>query len=322
MTAFLKLIRWPNLLIVAFTQWLVRYCMFKPLLSINNMELQMNVFDFTLIMLSTVLIAAGGYIINDYFDVRIDSINNTHENVIDKKGGIKRRWAIILHWLLSINGVLIGIALGIKYGMWKLGLINFLIAAGLWFYSTTLKRKLIFGNVLIACFTALVPLIPAIYELRLDYLAYETPISEDLFIPLWKWTIGLCTFAFLANLMREIIKDIEDIEGDKAFGCSTLPIAWGITQAKAIAAVYGVLLSIGVAYVQMLQYKSGDYISLGYFMVLIQLPVIFTIYKVIAADKTKEYTMASKLLKYIMFFGISYLILYTLLVNNGMAVYH
>src|SRR3954468_23739848 len=233
MLAFLKLIRTQNLLIIAFTQYMVRWCLLYPLLSVHDYELQLSEFRFFLLVLSTVMIAAAGYIINDYFDVRIDKVNKPERLVIDK--GIKRRVAMGAHTV--INLLALGIALYVAWsiGSWRLALIHFLCAGGLWFYSTTFKRQFLIGNIVIAAFTALVPLIVAVYELIPAYRRY-LPIQEDLsFRTIWNYVIALSFFAFITTLLREIIKDIEDMEGDKEYGCRTMPIVIGVKATKTIA---------------------------------------------------------------------------------------
>src|ERR1019366_1291714 len=170
MFAFLKLIRLQNLLIIALTQYMVRWCLIYPILKTRGFELQFSNFHFFLIVLSTVMIAAAGYIINDYFDVRIDKINKPQHLVIDK--GVKRRVAMGAHTVINIIAVIISLYVSYSIGVWKLGLIYFICALGLWFYSTTFKRQFLIGNIVIATFTALVPLVVGVYELIPCYIKY------------------------------------------------------------------------------------------------------------------------------------------------------
>jgi 4-hydroxybenzoate polyprenyltransferase len=170
MFAFLKLIRLQNLLIIAFTQYMVRWCLIYPILKARGFELQLSDIYFFLMVLSTVMIAAAGYIINDYFDVRIDKVNKPERLVVGK--GVKRRVAMGAHTVINIIAIFISLYVSYTIGAWKLGLIYFICALGLWFYSTTFKRQFLIGNIVIAFFTALVPLIVGIYDLLPCYTKY------------------------------------------------------------------------------------------------------------------------------------------------------
>jgi 4-hydroxybenzoate polyprenyltransferase len=170
MFAFLKLIRLKNLLIIAFTQCMMRWCLISPALKTKGFDLQLSNFHFFLIVIATVMIAAAGYVINDYFDVRIDKVNKPERLVIGK--GVKRRVAMGAHTVINVIAILIALYVSHAIGVWKLGLIFFICALGLWFYSTTFKRQLLVGNIVIALFTALVPLIIGIYELIPCYKTY------------------------------------------------------------------------------------------------------------------------------------------------------
>ena len=137
MIAFLKLIRIQNLLIIAFTQYVVRWCIVYPIIKVSSTfyTVQLSELQFFLLVLSTVMIAAAGYIINDYFDVRIDKVNKPERMVIDK--GVKRRVAIGAHTVINILAVAIAIIVSYSIGSWRLALVHFICAGGLWFYSTS-----------------------------------------------------------------------------------------------------------------------------------------------------------------------------------------
>lgn len=312
MLAFLKLIRIQNLLIIAFTQYVVRWCIVYPIIKVSSTyyTLQLSEFKFFLLVLSTVMIAAAGYIINDYFDVKIDKVNKPERMVIDK--GVKRRVAIGAHTL--INVLAIGIALYVAYsiGSWRLALVHFLCAGGLWFYSTTFKRQFLIGNVVIALFTALVPLIAVVYDMLPIYRQY-IPIEENLsFAPVWKYTIALSFFAFITTLLREILKDIEDLDGDKEFGCKTMPIVLGIKTTKNIAMfiAFITIVCLGIIQLEFFKFKETDYVSIIYFIVALQLPFLFLIYKIKTAQEKKQFRFAGNFSKFIMLMGIFYLFVF------------
>ncbi len=191
--------------------------------------------DFILLVFSTCLIAAGGNIINDYFDVKADRINKPEKLIITKH--IKRRWAIVSHW--SFNGIafLIGIYLSIKYSSLSFVFIHLISINLLWFYSMYFKRKVLIGNIMIAFLTALVPM------LALLFMIYSPNESNQLADPsAFGWIMDydfaliqfITFFAFVQNLAREILKDIQDIEGDKLIYVKSLPMVIGIKKTMAI----------------------------------------------------------------------------------------
>jgi 4-hydroxybenzoate polyprenyltransferase len=310
MIAFLKLIRIQNLFIIAFTQYAVRWCIVYPIIKLNSTyyTLQLSEFHFFLLVLSTVMIAAAGYIINDYFDVRIDKVNKPERMVIDK--GVKRRVAIGAHSVINILGLLIALYVSYSIGSWRLTLIHFICAGGLWFYSTTFKRQFFVGNLVIALFTALVPIIAVVYDMIPIYRTY-LPIDETLsFKSVWEYTLALSFFAFLTTLLREIIKDIEDVDGDEAFGCKTMPIVLGIRTTKFIAMFIAFIAILCLIYIEKKFLKMGDQVSLFYFIVALQLPLLFLIYKIKTAKEKKQFRFAGNFSKFIMLMGILYLFVF------------
>ncbi len=315
MFAFLKLIRLQNLLIIVFTQYMIRFCLIQPILNLSDLDLQMNEWEFGLLVLATVFISAGGYIINDYFDVRIDTINKPEENVIDK--GIKRRVAMGAHAVLSSLGVAIGLFISWRCNLLLSGGTLFTLSViGLWFYSTTFKYQFITGNLLISLLTGMTPFMVAFFEVPVDIKNYHTFLidQETRFgftatstILIWAGAYGLAAFAL--SLIREMIKDMEDVEGDKEYGCRTIPIVLGIPKAKMIVSALIVLFIAGIGYLQQAQHGSKDKISMLYFFFLIQLPLVFLLFRIFTANQKKHFHFASILVKMIMLTGICFLFL-------------
>src|SRR6266498_2593057 len=163
--AFLKLIRLANLFFIFLTQFLFYYCILLPLLKHAGMVALIDETSFFLLMAASVLIAAAGYIINDYFDINIDQVNKPEKNLVDKV--IPRRWAMLLHFILSGIGILISFWISWRTGLWYIVLANFLCVLLLFGYSVSLKRKLLSGNLLISFLTAWVVLILCLSEIRL-----------------------------------------------------------------------------------------------------------------------------------------------------------
>ncbi|MFH1319826.1 MAG: geranylgeranylglycerol-phosphate geranylgeranyltransferase [Bacteroidota bacterium] len=309
MLSFIKLIRLPNLLIIALTQYLMRFCIIKPMLQINDFELQFGEFNFFLLVLSTTMVAAAGYIINDYFDTKIDRENDPSRVIVGKS--IKRRVAIFAHIVLNVMGIAIGFYIAYQVDLIELAYIHIMWAGTLWFYSTSFKHKFLTGNILIALLVALVPLVAGLYEIPLLVKQYkEILITNNVnFNYIFVWIVGFSVFAFLTTLIREIIKDMEDIEGDRAYGSTTLPIIYGFQNAKIVVWILILLTIFLLGYIQVTH--LNDVKTFIYFLLAIQLPLVLLIYKLAAAKEKKDFHFASLLTKLIMITGI----LYTVLVN-------
>ena len=252
--AFLKLIRVLNLLFIAVTQALFQYSIVVPMLSRNQHSSALRPDLFIILSLSSVLIAAAGYIINDYFDLNIDRINKPGRIVVEKV--IKRRWAIIWHWVLSFCGVVLGFYVGWKAGVFWLGFANLGCVAALWFYSTTFKKKLLSGNVIISLLTAWVVMVVGFvthYRMITNIPFYGTENASRLL----RFTFLYAGFAFIICLVREVVKDIEDMAGDAKYGCRTMPIVWGVHVSKVFAGTWLTVLTAAlmIVFAYVLQFK-------------------------------------------------------------------
>lgn len=262
---------------------------------------------FFLLSLSTVMIAAAGYIINDYFDVRIDRVNKPERMVIDK--GVKRRVAIGAHTVINILAVCIAFVVSWAVGEWKLVFIFIIAATGLWLYSTTFKRKFLSGNLAIALFTALVPFIVGLYDL-LCYEPFRSCISR--YGDVLSLILQLSFFAFITTLLREIIKDIEDMEGDREYGCKTMPIVLGVKNTKWIVIGLSLATMACLAYIQSTMLEDFEFYKwhFYYFLIALQLPFAFLTWKTWKAQTKKEFRFAGNTAKFIMLMGICYLFIY------------
>ncbi|MCA6380376.1 MAG: geranylgeranylglycerol-phosphate geranylgeranyltransferase [Cytophagales bacterium] len=265
-----RLTRFWNLAIIAFAQYFTAYFLFHQGL------LVFADFWLFLIVASTVMIAAAGYIINDYYDIKIDLINKPDRVVIGKT--ITRRYAIFFHTVISVAGVGKGLLIN-----WKVGAVNFVSVFLLWLYSNNLKRLPLIGNLVVALLTGL-----SIFLLSFLYEQY---------LPL---VITYSLFAFFMTLIREIVKDMEDMKGDTTFGCRTLPIVWGIRKTKSF--LYGTILAFSFL-VLWLDYHQLK-LSWIYFIPLLFVPMSILFYRLLKADTKKEFFQLSQLCKIIMLLGI------------------
>jgi 4-hydroxybenzoate polyprenyltransferase len=266
--ALIRLTRFWNLVIIGFAQY------FTAGFLISSAAL----FDAKLLLLSvsTVLIAAAGYIINDYYDVKIDLINKPERVVIGKS--IARRFAILFHTVLSFSGVGIGFMMS-----WKIGIINFLSVFLLWLYSNYLKRQPFVGNLTVAILTGLsIELINVLFEVNNQLVTIYA------------------LFAFFMTLIREIIKDMEDLKGDNSFGCRTLPIIWGIRKTKVL--IYALMILFGLTVVALNQLYVG--LPMNYFLLFLFLPMGLLLIRLLRADTIRDFDLLSQWCKVIMLLGI------------------
>jgi 4-hydroxybenzoate polyprenyltransferase len=296
--AFLKLIRWPNLVFIVLTQVLFFYCII-PFVYKGAPATTLSPGIFYLLVTASVCIAAAGYIINDYFDLNIDLVNKPSKLIIEKY--INRRWAIVLHLCLSFIGFSISAYVGYRLKNIYIPFCNLLAIAGLWFYSTTFKRKLLFGNVLISLLTAWVILVITVAEFNLN----RGIDARTFIIPrLLKVSFLYAGFAFIISLIREVVKDMEDIEGDIKYKCETMPIVWGIPVSKVFAGVWLVVLTGGVAALQFYVLQLGWWMSAVYCIVLIILPLLWILQQLYRAQTAPDFRKLSTAIKMVMFTGI------------------
>ena len=270
---FLRLIRVQNLLIVVGTQYLARIALIGPRENWPQLLLDSRM---VILTLSTVCIAAAGYIINDYFDVKIDIVNKPERVIIGRY--LKRRWAITAHQALNVIGCLLGLLLS----RWVF-VVDVLSVSLLWFYSANLKRQPFIGNLVVSFLTALSLIVMAVYYKQ----------NENLLLM-------YAAFAFVVTLVREIIKDMEDVRGDARYGCRTLPIIWGIRRTKSL------LYIIVASFITTLFVTADSWNNprLGWIFMLLLIPVSWLVYRLVLADTRREYSYLSNLCKLIMLMGV------------------
>ncbi len=317
--AIFNLIRLPNLIIVALTQVAMRYLIMEPLLPHSNFSLQFGTFQFVLLVLSTVFIAAAGYIINDYFDTQTDRINKPDKVYVGVS--IKRRTVMLLHWIFNLLGVGIGIYLSLYISLLSMSLIFFLASGLLWFYSVNYKRQLLIGNLTVSFLTAMVPMIVVLFEIPMlnrEYGAIMLQYNGN-FNYIFIWVAGFSIFAFLSTLIREIIKDTEDFEGDAAYGMKTLPIVAGtrLTKAILVTLIMTIIAALVFVLLKFIMFSGirPDFYSMAYFLVFLVIPFIILLTMVILATGKEDYHRASIMIKFIMLFGVLYSVLVFFLVK-------
>ncbi|GAA4438354.1 geranylgeranylglycerol-phosphate geranylgeranyltransferase [Ravibacter arvi] len=273
LVGFLRLVRTQNLLIIALTQLAARIFLIGP----REQWRQVLADPFLyLIILSTLFIAAAGYIINDYFDIKIDIVNKPRRVIIGRY--LKRRMAIGTHQVFNVLGVLAGLIVS-----YKVAIINVFSVSLLWLYAERYKRQPLIGNVAVSSLTALSLLI----------LSVHYPDNRTL-------VVIYSVFAFFISLIREIVKDIEDIRGDAAHGCRTLPIVLGIRGTKQVLYVLIVIFTIGLA----IGAESLHNQALTWAFAGLVISFAWLFYMVRRAQTKKDFGRISTVCKVIMLIGL------------------
>ena len=303
MSPYLKILRLPNLAIIILTQYLLRICIIGTYYGFSAASPAMGHFNFSLLVVATLLIAAGGYIINDIKDVEIDRVNKPDKLLISKIISVSR--ATRLYYFLSLAGVIIGFYLAYKANYILLGFIFIAVVLLLWFYSDKYQKTVLWGNLFVALLSAMVIVIVWIFEffsLRNDPIIYAEVMQQLPVINILVFSYAL--FAFLVSLIRELIKDVEDIEGDKKAEYRTLPIQLGKRNTKRFITILILVVMTIIAVAQYLLYAKSLMLVFWYLMIVIQSLLLFLLFQVIKAGSKQEFHFLSNATKIIMIAGI------------------
>lgn len=302
---FLNLIRWKNLLMIAFMQLLIKYALLEPF----GVQTTLDSFGITLLILATICIAAAGNIINDIYDIETDLVNKPDTIIIDKS--ISEKTAYNLFIILNMVGVGVGFYLSHLVGKAPFFSLFVIISILLYVYASYLKHTLLVGNIVISMLVGLSLIIVGVFEL-IPVMTLSNQQTQVLFL---KVILDYALFAFSINLLREIAKDIEDIDGDYKAGMNTLPIAIGRERAKQVLTVLSFFPLAGIiVYVVFDLYKQP--IAVGYFLLFIIGPLIYVSIKTFGASTKKEMHHISNMYKLIMLFGMLSLLLYKYVILN------
>lgn len=292
-SSFFRLVRWQNLVFIVLTQLLFYFCIYQSIYK-DDASLRQLIW----LMIASVFIAAAGYIINDYFDLNIDQVNKPQKNVIDKTIG--RRWAILLHLLFSLAGI-IATGVAVSFAKWYLIFANLVCVLLLWLYSTSFKRQLLIGNVVISLLTAWTILI--LFFAKVPFSA-AFGASDPPTVKFFRLSFLYAGFAFIISLIREAVKDIEDMEGDRRYNCKTLPIVTGVVTTKMYTAVWLIVLIASLVILQLYVLQFGWYWAVAYSVALIILPLFFLFDRLYKAISANDFAHLSRYTKWIMLAGI------------------
>lgn len=296
---FLNLIRWKNLLMLVLIQCLIKYALFEPF----GVAMALNGFSFSLLVIATVCIAAAGNVINDICDIETDFVNKPDSIIIGTY--ISEKTAYNLFIILNVIGVGVGFYVSHLVDKSPFFAVFVIVSALLYIYATYLKRTLLFGNIVISILVALSLVIVGLFDL-IPAITAQNQLTQLVF---FKIVMDYAYFAFILNLIREIAKDIEDIDGDYKAGMNTLPIAIGRDRAKNVLFILSIIpLLAAIIYIVNSLYKNE--IAVIYFLIFIIAPLLYLSIKIFNSKKKSDYKHISNILKLVMLFGMLSMLLY------------
>lgn len=308
MIHFFKLIRWKNLALIALVQVLIKYALLLPFYESHGVVTTLSDLAFFLLVVSTVCIAAAGYIINDIYDVDADKINRPKDIIVDKH--ISEKTAFNLFIVLNVIGVGLGFYLSNGIGKSGFFALFFIVSALLYLYASYLKRILLVGNIVVCLLVSLSIILVGIFEL----LPSIDQTNRNVQITFFKIILDYAIFAFILNFVREIVKDIEDVDGDYKIGAQTLPIVLGRERANKIVFALS-LIPIGLVTFYVANYLFKQIEVVSYFLILVIGPLIYGSIKLYMAQDKKDYRHISLIIKVVMFTGLVSIALFPLILK-------
>ncbi|UPS91345.1 geranylgeranylglycerol-phosphate geranylgeranyltransferase [Bizionia sp. M204] len=299
MQSILSLIRWKNLLMIALVQLLIKYALLESF----GVTITLNRFGFSLLIIATLCLAAGGNIINDIFDQDTDAVNKPKKVIVGKSISEKTAYSLFIGF--NVVGVLIGFYLSHLVGRSGFFALFVIVSGLLYIYASYLKQMILVGNIVISALIALSIIMVGLFEL----LPAITPQNQETQLTFFKIILDYALFAFCINLIRELVKDIEDIDGDYKVGMNTLPIAIGRARATHVTLALTFIPLAAVIY-YVITYLYHNLWIVGYFLIFIIAPLIYVIIRLFQAKLKSDYNFISSLLKIIMLFGMLSLLIY------------
>lgn len=292
----LKHLRLSNLAIMAFLMGSIRYFLMDPIVKSHELHFILNNWSFAALVLSCLLVAAGGYLINDYYDQAADVINKP------KKALQSPEKALNWYGILSVSGIALGALVGWQAGLLNLAIIHIIVTFLLWKYAESWKGVALMGHMVIASFLAILVFIPIIYE----YIAISVLYREAAASARYLLYTGLAyaVFAYLSTLVRELAKAIQDVEGDMAAGYQTLPIKFGIPFTHTLAVIVQLVTLLVLFAFLVMQLQAQSWYTAAYLLLAVLLPGAFALIGLIKSTKMSEFADVSKRMKWFMLGGI------------------
>ncbi len=296
-TVFFKLIRWKNLLLILYTQLLLKLLVFNFL----NVDTNLSLIQFIVLIVSILLITAAGYVINDIYDIKTDLINKPSKVIITKYFSVEQAKQFYL--ILNTFGIILGIGLSLNIEEPTFSLIFIGASLLLYFYAKKLKSKPLIGNIVVSFLVAFSILILVVFDINQSIQTKTQQLVSSIILM-------LSFFAFFLTIIREIIKDIEDVNGDYNLKMNTLPILIGKKRAKQTALIL-CIIPISLLLYLILNYATTYQFTVLYLLLFTFIPLLFVTLKLFYSTSIKDFKKISLMLKVIMFLGINSLLFFS-----------
>lgn len=292
----LKHLRWPNLLLMAFLMFSLRYFLMAPIIQSHEFHLLLSHWSYAGLVLSCLLIAAAGYLINDYYDQTADLINKPNKALKQPEKALN--W----YGVLSVTGIALGALVGWQAGLLNLAVIHIIVTFLLWKYAESWKGIALLGHMVVASFLAILVFIPMLYEyIALSVLYREAAASAKYLLYA---ALAYAFFAYLTTVVRELVKAVEDIEGDQAAGYRTLPIKYGIPFTRTLAVIIQLITLLLLLMFFVIQVQAQSWYTAAYIMFAVLLPGSFALTALLKSNKLSDFSIVSQRMKWFMLGGI------------------
>ncbi len=286
------------MLIITLVMLLTKFVLFEKL----ELNVALDPFHYALLTLSTLCLAIAGYIINDIYDVKADRINKPDRLYVGKK--ISRRSAYNLFIAFNSIGLLIGMYLSYHVGHTSYFIIYVITSLLLYQYAKYLKKKFLLGNLIVAFIIFLSIVLPLVFDL----MPVTSKLNETDQMIAFRLVMVFALFGFLMTLVREIVKDMEDIKGDLEIQVRSLPVVLGSGRTKGIVMGTTLLLFLAVLFFAYMLFEPDLYASL-YLSIFVAVPLLYFMYEFWKASDKKELHRSSAILKIVMLLGVLTLLL-------------
>ncbi len=294
--AYLRLFRWPNLLMIALTQYLLRHVIILPLFGGSGLPEHL----FLLFVLATLFLSAAGYAVNDFYDLRTDRINRPDKQVLVRR--LPRHHALRAYVVLVILSLLTTAWLSHQMAYYPLLWLFAGVALSSWLYSAVLKRTFLVGNLFISILAALMVLL--VWMIEHHAFVHSSGYPGPCFFSAAPVVVAYALFAAFSTLLRELLKDLEDFRGDLRAGRKTLPVVLGVGNTKRVATVLTLIILGGIAVTKVLVFGAGTLWLSAYLLVAVLLPFLVLLFSLMGLAGPSNFPLAQRLVKFAMLTGI------------------
>lgn len=292
----LKHFRWPNLVMIAFLMLSIRYFLMVPILQSHELHMLLSHWSYAALVLSCVLLAAGGYLINDYYDQVADAINKPTKKLQSPEKALN--W----YGILSTSGIALGAFVGWQAGLLNLAIIHIIVTFLLWKYAESWKGVPLLGHLVVASFLVVLVFLPLLYEYIAVSVLYREAAASARY--LLYATLAYALFAYLTTLVRELAKAMQDTDGDQAAGYNTLPIKYGIAFTRRLAVVLQLITLLLLVLFWVMQIQSQSWYTAAYLLFAVLFPGSLALVTLLKSEQSSDFASVSHRMKWFMLGGI------------------